>query len=739
VLINIIILIFRVCSSFQTGTKLLSDTNVAVITSTIATGHFDLEATVIPQNNTGRDELTRRLPTTKGNVIHLGHTQNELNVIHTLLNPPKLKSLSEKLSTNTSEGLINEEESEDPDYYEDYGKVDSNEDFNNQKGKLSKTNDHLFNHDLGSKPNKEKNNPLTHKGDQFNQPMNNQLHHQRNGQSLQQENQLSHLLDIHFLQENNKLNQEAYHPVTNQMTLQQNNLSNQLIGHHHLITNQPNLELNQAVNQLNKNTINQQTLKHLIRNEFAKQNIQLHQPLNNLVEDLFSQQHNSQLANHQIGNQFTHQNSLLNEPVNHANGNQQNAKLHPTENQQQNGQMGHTIDHTLENQFIHQQNEHLNEPINHLVGNDINQHQNDNRYKPTNQFNNPMRSEFNYQLNQPQNQLLNHIISQLRATQNFVHQPNQLHQGASDHVIQQTDQTDQLVDELYQLKVQKKYPPNKPDNFQQNNQMKQLMNLLNPTAENQVQGQQNIPSSELANYMIHPTRTQLSQQNVQISPLATQSIRPASIQLIQQENDQSRQSVDRFHSFIHPQYTQFSQPTGHLIHTANTQAIRQKNDQHKIPMDVIIHSASNHFNDTGKSNKIENNLMHLIYNQITDQKTDQTNQYANKLIHYPINETDDYKKISSHPSTYQFSDNDKFQEYQKKATNPALNILFDPSNPLKGVFPEKKIMLPVINQFNNILSNNTTYRENSKFTNNNKYLFPHITENKTVSHEPSKQ
>jgi hypothetical protein len=735
VLINIIILFFRVCSSFQTGTKLLSDTNVAVITSTIATGHFDLEVTVIPQNNTARDELTRRLPTTKGNVIHLGHTQNELNVIHKLLNPPKLKSLSEKLSTSTSDGLINEEESEDPDYYEDYSNVDSNEDFNNQKGKLSNPNDHIFNHDLDTKLNKEKNNPLTHKVDTFNQPMNNQLHHQRNGQSLQQENQLSHLLDIHFLQENNKLNQEAYHPVSNQMTLQQNNLSNQLTGHHHLLTNQPNLELNHAVNQLKKNTINQQTLNHLIRNEFAKQNIQLHQPLNNLVENLFSQQHNSpssQLAIHQTGNQFTHQNSLLNEPVNHSNGNQQNFKLHPTENQQQNGEMSHTIDHTLENQFIHQQNEQLNQPINHLVGNDISQHQNDHNYKPTNQFNNPMRSEFTSKLNQRQNQLLSHIISQLRGTQNFVQQPNQLNQGASDHVIQQTDQTHQLGDELYQLKVQKKYPPNKPDNFQQNDQMKQLMNLLNPTAENQVQGQQNIPSSELANYIIHPTRTQLSQQNAQISPLATQSIRPASIQLVQQENDQSRQSVDRFNSFIHPQYTQFSQPIGHLIHMANNQAIQQKNDQPKIPMDVIIHSASNYFNDTGKSNKIQNNLMHPIYNQITDQKTDQTNQYANKLIHYPINETDDYQKISSHPSTY------KFQEYKKKATNPSLNILFDQSNPLQGVLPEKKIMLPV-NQFNNILSNNTTYRENSKFTNNNKYLFPHTTENKTVSHEPSKQ
>jgi hypothetical protein len=285
--------------------------------------------------------------------------------------------------------------------------------------------------------------------------------------------------------------------------------------------------------------------------------------------------------------------------------------------------------------------------------------------------------------------------------------------------------------------VQKNDPANKPDNYQQNDQMKQLMDLLIPTAENQVQGQQNGPSSELENYIIHPTSTQVSQQNVQINPLATQPIHPASTQFIQQENDQLRQSVNRFHSFIHPQYTQFSQPMGHLIHTANSQATDQKNDQPRIPIDVIINSASNHFSDTGKSNKIENNLMHLIHNQVIDQKTDQTNQYVNKLIHPPIKEMDDYQKISSQASTYQLSDNKKSQEYQNRANNLALNIISDQSSLLKDVPPEKKIMLPVINKFNNILGNQTTYRENSKFTNNNKYLFPHITENKTIDHEPS--
>ncbi|PNF20876.1 hypothetical protein B7P43_G11173 [Cryptotermes secundus] len=98
---------------------------------------------------------------------------------------------------------------------------------------------------------------------------------------------------------------------------------------------------------------------------------------------------------------------------------------------------------------------------------------------------------------------------------------------------------------------------------------------------------------------------------------------------------------------------------------------------------------------------------------------------------------DDYQKISSQPSAYQLSDNDKFQEYQNMASNLALNIISDQSSLLNDVPSEKKIMFPVINKFNNILGNQTTYRENSKFTNNNKYLFPNITENKTINNEPS--
>lgn len=716
------------CSSFQTGTKLLSDTNVAVITSTIATGHFDLEATIIPQNNTGRDELPRKLPATKENVIHLGHTQNELDIIFKLLHPPKSKSLSENLSTNTSDGFIIVGESEDPDYYEDYSNADSKEDLKNQKNKLNRPYDPIFNYDLNSKLNNGKN-MLNHKVNQLNQPMNNQFHHQKNGTPLQKEDQLSHILNIDFLQENGKLNPEAYHPVSNQMIHQQNHLPNPLTGYQ-LVTNQPNLELNQAVNQPKENTVNHQSVKHLIRHESANQNIQLHQPLNNPVENLFSQQHKSLSSQHvkqQAGNQFTHQNSQLNEPVNHSMGNQQNVKLHPTENEQQNGKMSHIIDHTLENQFIPEENEHLNQPtMNHLAENYTNQHQNDHRDQPTNLFNNPKRSEITYHLNQPQNQLISHIINQLRGTHNFVHQPNHLHQGTGDHAIQQTDLTNQLVDKLLQLKVQKKYPSNKLHNFQQNGQMKQLMNLLNPAAENQVQGQENLPSSELANFIVHPMSTQLSKQNVHIGPLATQSIQPASIQFIQQENDQSKQSVDRFHSYIHPQYTQSSQSMDHLIHTMNNQVTQQKNEP-QIPMDVVINSASNHFTDTGKSNKIENNLMHLIHNKVTDQKIDQTNQYVNKLIHSQINETDDYQKIISQPSIHQFSGYDKFYEHQIKTASPILNIIFDQSNPLKDVPPEKQLMLPVINHYRNISGNQTIYRENSKFTNNTKkHISPHI-------------
>jgi hypothetical protein len=95
---------------------------------------------------------------------------------------------------------------------------------------------------------------------------------------------------------------------------------------------------------------------------------------------------------------------------------------------------------------------------------------------------------------------------------------------------------------------------------------------------------------------------------------------------------------------------------------------------------------------------------------------------------------DDYQKISSHPSIYHLSNNDKFHEYQNRASNLALNIISGQSNLLKDVPPEK-IMLPVINNINNILGNQTAYRENTKFTNNNKYLLSHITDNKTINYE----
>jgi hypothetical protein len=69
-----------------------------------------------------------------------------------------------------------------------------------------------------------------------------------------------------------------------------------------------------------------------------------------------------------------------------------------------------------------------------------------------------------------------------------------------------------------------------------------------------------------------------------------------------------------------------------MHHTTNSQATEQNNDQPRIPTDVIITSASNHLSDASKSNEIENNVMHLIHDQVTDQKTDQTNQDVSKLI-----------------------------------------------------------------------------------------------------------
>lgn len=579
--------------------KLLSDTNVAVVTSTIAIGHFDLQATAIPQNNTGANELIRSLPIKRKNIIHLGHTQSELNKISKLLNrSTQLESLAENTSSNISDGLINDTESED---YKDYSNVDSNEDFN------INTNDHISNSDKGFNFNER-----NRKVNRFNQPMINQLLHQRKGQSHLQENELNRLLDTNSVQGNKKLNQEAYQPINNRIIQQQNSLFNQptvnQFAQHHLVSNQANDGFNEAVNQFQEKTLNQQIVNYLVRNLLSKQNTQLDQSLNNPTQNHFSQQYNSllsQLVNHQTGNQFNQQDSQGNEQ--HSKGNLLEAQLYLTGNQftpneQQMGQLSHTTNHPSGNQFLHQQADSLTRTVNNLVGSQFIQHQNAHTNGPTNHFSNPVSSRFTHQLNQPQNQLISHIISQHTGSQNSVKQPNQLIQTASNQWTQQTDQKNQLVNELMKSEVQHNDLSNKPAG-QLNDKMKDLINLFDLTADSQVPEQQNDPSNQLANILLHPESNQISQQNSEVSLPATQSIHPATMHLITQENDQDKQ----------------------FINTASNPSPQQQNIQTHTPTIQLNHPTTTSLMKPSATVQL-NQLAHIVSNLLSHKQNAQTNQ-----------------------------------------------------------------------------------------------------------------
>ncbi|PSN56734.1 hypothetical protein C0J52_00019 [Blattella germanica] len=104
----------EVCNSFQTGVLLQSDTNVAVVTHTVARGHFDLQVTMIPFNNTFRSgSLVRSLPARKENVILLGHTDSEIHLLSNLINPPHRSNNSQEDNSN--------------DYYDEYADTNGNE------------------------------------------------------------------------------------------------------------------------------------------------------------------------------------------------------------------------------------------------------------------------------------------------------------------------------------------------------------------------------------------------------------------------------------------------------------------------------------------------------------------------------------------------------------------------------------------------------------------------------------
>lgn len=524
-----------------------------------------------------------------------------------------MESLAENTLSSISDGLNDDTESED---YEDYSFMGSDEDFKNHHKQLSNlgnnqfinTNDHIPNSDTGFIFN-EKNRKVNH----FNRPMINQLLHQRKGQSHLPENELNHLLDTNSVQGNNKLNQEAYQPVNNQTIQQQNSLFNQptvnQFAQHHPISNQANDGFNEALNQFQEKTFNQQIMNFLLRNLLSKQNTQLDQSLNNPTQNHLSQQHNSllsQLVNHQTGNQFNQQESQGNEK--HSKGNVQEAQLYLTGNQftpneQQTGQLSRTTNHPSGDQFLHQQADSLKHTVNNLVGSQLFQRQNAHINAPMNHFSNPVSSQFTHQLNKPQNQLISHIISQLTGSQNSVKQPNQLIQTASDQWIQQSDQTNQLVNRLMKSDVQHNDLSNTPAS-QLNDKMKDLMNLFDLTADSKVPEQQNDPSNRLANILLHPESNQTSQKNSEVSLPATQSIHPATMQFVIQENDQDKQFINT---------------------ASNLPSSQQQNIQTHTPTIKLNHSTTTSLMKPSAAVQL-NQLAHIVSNLLSHKQDAQTNQ-----------------------------------------------------------------------------------------------------------------
>jgi hypothetical protein len=233
------------------------------------------------------------------------------------------------------------------------------------------------------------------------------------------------------------------------------------------------------------------------------------------------------------------------------------------------------------------------------------------------------------------------------------------------------------------------------------------------------------------NQLAHIVSNLLSQkQNAQTNQNEVQS-HTQNNQLMPQKN--SHVNHIRSNQITLPKNTRFSRSMSQLIDTVNDQAIYVTHDQSKQPTDVIINSAENHISNSSKFNGTENNLMQLIHSQVTNQKTEQNSQSDNKLIQPTINERGNSPNIC----TNQLSDNDKVCKHKSKATDLAVNSTKDQSHQMKGFLPENHNMLPVINEFNNITSNHSIHRENNKFANHNKNIFPYTTQNKTVDHGPS--
>ncbi|KAJ9600562.1 hypothetical protein L9F63_026304, partial [Diploptera punctata] len=226
-----------VCSSFLEGTSVLSDTNVIAVTTTIARGNFDITATIIPVSRTSlNDNLFRTLPQRDGNVILLGHTEQETNLLSDFVS--RSPELEEPPLNNTS---INSPENDE--YFEEY-MYDDNEDdsdtqqinqnmpirgVNNQINMIrNKINNNKFIHqknklnNLRRRPAQEINDKLeefnnednSHHNNKFNRPLPNTLTMQKdqlntplNKFSQQQEiPEMLPLVKLFLLQEKEKIN-----------------------------------------------------------------------------------------------------------------------------------------------------------------------------------------------------------------------------------------------------------------------------------------------------------------------------------------------------------------------------------------------------------------------------------------------------------------------------------------------------------------------------------------------------
>ncbi|XP_069684071.1 interaptin-like [Periplaneta americana] len=468
-----LVLVNEVCNSFLEGMKLLSDTNIAVVTSTVARGHFDLQATIIPTNDTRLTDLPRGiLPRRKENVIRLGHTQEELNIINRLLKPSQQPS---------SDELTQEEEHEEEnDYYDDYGIDD---DFGNSHKKINADDIKLV--DSKKKFNIDQN--LDHEISQFMQPpANTQFGDPQNNEFTDENNQgnqpFIHAANIptrntlnQFDQQNVKLNQVSNHPTRNQFTQQKDDQSNQFFNplSNNFLQNQQTDHLNQLLTNPAGNKFTQtNTLQPITQFDNSDQLTQkLNQPQKQLIDQLITQLIGTQKAQNQVTNTGNNQ---LTQPIIRENQiqslamgtkTQQNSPMNIPENQQIFPVNGQSV----------QQNDLTKQIINLMTLAGINQQSN----QPNKQVTLPAVLPDHPQFNQNKNiQTQNNQPNQLSNSQQNV-QSKQPMNDKTDAVIHFTDDSERLHQfENFMHLIRNQVADNSKDNVE-NKVIGPLLNVVN--------------------------------------------------------------------------------------------------------------------------------------------------------------------------------------------------------------------------------------------------------------------